>query len=513
MDKASGAFSGTGQGGSIKMTITGTASGDSVTLTTAYDGSSYSATFKGTLSADSKTMSGSWESNVGQKGTWTATRPSAPTPGGDPSNPNAPTPTRSAAPNRKRSPATSTSSDSSANGGAGAIYKVNPANGQSGLVHVGPPFIGIRGIAFGPEGNLFVTDVGAHAIRKIDLKTSAVTSVTAPLDPLLGVPWGIVYEPQLGEFLRHRCSAGDRSAGRPQNRRGETAGQRRWPGDAPRDHPRTRRRGLRQRLQIARRDPGRRRRRGGWKASIFKKGPFAALEGIATTGGGRFYVTDAIAPGGLSGATAVSGVGGLFSWLGGAAPELLFQPTTAAGVFLTPLGLAPSSDGKSLYIGSTGGLPNTGSVVEMDLATKKLKTLAGGFASPLSIAVAAPKQVEVKVDASGKGTTANANGVTTTVSSPAQPVAARVGVSVTVPSGFRPGAGASKAIQVKAVTKPVPAGKRTKVKVPFKQSLRKQIKSALRAGKKVKAKLTITATAANGSTRKVVERVAIKSGR
>lgn len=157
----------------------------------------------------------------------------------------------------------------------------------------------------------------------------------------------------------------------------------------------------------------------GWKASSFKKGPFAAPEGIA-------------------------------------------------GVLLTPLGLAPSADGKTLYIGSTGGLP---------------------------------------------GTAVSPNGVATAVSSPQQPLAATVAVSVNVPGGFRPSASASKAVRVKTVTKAIPAGVRTKVRVPFKPALRKQIKAALKAGKKVKAKVTVTATAGNGSTRKVVKRASIKSSR
>ncbi len=253
---------------------------------------------------------------------------------------------------------------------------------------------------------------------------------------------------------------------------------------------------------------------GSWKASSFKKGPFVAPEGIAidaTAGGSRFYVADTVAPGGTSGTTAINGVGGLFSWLGAGAPALLYQPTTAAGVLLTPLGLAPSSDGKTLYIGSTGGLPGSGSIVAMNLANNKLKTLSGGFASPLGIAVAPPKKVAVTVGTSG--TSATQSGVTVTVSSPQQPVAATVAVSVNVPGGFRPRASASKAARVKAVTRPIPPGKRTKVKVSFNSALRKRIKGALQAGRKVKAKVTVTATGANGSTRKAVKRVSIKPGR
>lgn len=511
MDKGSGSFSGTGQGGSIKMTITGNANGDAVTLTTAYDGSSYSATFKGTLSADSKSMSGSWESNSSQKGTWTATRPSAPNPGDPGGSPNV----GPGGEKTKAEPGDIYVSDSTANLGAGIVYKVNPVSGQSSVVHVGPPFVGARGIALGPEGNLFVTDIGAHAIHKIDLKARTVTTITAPFNPLLHMPWGIVYEPLLGEFLVTdpylgrvvRVNPKDGAVKPVATDGGLVAphGIALEPGGSAYVAD------LKSRavIKLAR-------TAGGWKASSFKKGPFVALEGIAidpTAGGSRFYVADTVAPGGTHGATAVKGVGGLFSWLGGAAPELLYEPTTSGGVLLTPLGLAPSSDGKTLYIGSTGGIPGTGSVVAMNLASNKLKTLSGGFSSPVSIAVAPPKQVAVSVSTGGPGTTATPNGVTVTVSSPQQPVAATVAVVVSVPNGFKPGAYASKAVRVKAVTKPIPAGPRTKVRVPFKPALRKQIKAALAAGKKVKAKVTVTATAANGSTRKAVKRVSLARGR
>jgi hypothetical protein len=511
MDKTSGSFSGTGQGGSIQMIITGTASGDSVTLLTDYVGSSYDATFKGTLSADSKSMSGTWESNASQKGTWTATRPSAPTPG-DPSNPSAPKPDQPGGTKTKATPGDIYVVDSSANSGLGAVYKVNPENGQSVLVHVGLPFNGIRNIAYGPEGNLFVTDTGAHAIDKIDLKTGAVTAITPPLNPLLRAPWGIVYEPLLGEFLVTDVTLG--TVVRVDPKTGEVK-------------PAASEGGLKMPHGIALELGGPAyvadfkaaavikvaRTGGDWKAGTFKKGPpFAAPEALALDGS-RFYLSDAIAPGGLSGATSVSGVGGLFTWIGSGAPDLLYQPTTGGGILRTPLGLAPSADGKTMYIGSTGGLPGTGAIVEMNLATKKLKLLAGGFASPLSIAVAPPKAVAAQVGTTGNGANATPNGVTVNVISPQQPVAAVVSVSVNMPGGFGAGARASKAVKVKSVTKPVPAGKRTAIRVAFKGGLRKQIKAALQAGKKIKAKVAITATGASGSTRKTVKRVPIKLGR
>ena len=84
----SGNFSGTGYypGTNTPFSpISGNANGSSVSLTTGpYIGSSYSATFTGTISGDNNTMSGSWTSNAGQSGTWTATRTSG---GGSPALP------------------------------------------------------------------------------------------------------------------------------------------------------------------------------------------------------------------------------------------------------------------------------------------------------------------------------------------------------------------------------------------------------------------------------------------
>jgi hypothetical protein len=517
MDKSSGAFSGSGKGGSYTWPITGNVNGTSVTLTTGpyNELPSYTAVFKGTISADSKTMNGDWDDNPGTpapSGTWTATRPSAPVPG-DPSapKPKAPDPNLPGGTKTKAIPGDIYVVDSNANVAAGAIYKVNPENGQSTLVHVGPPLLGIRGVALGPEGNLFVTDIGAHAIFKIDLKTSAVTAVTAPLNPLLWAPWGIVYEPGLGEFLVTDALLGTVVGVDPKTGVVKTLAKE---GGLATPHGIALEPGgaayvtdfkSRAVIKVAQ-GPG------GWKASTFKKGPFSAAEGIAigtTAAGSRFYVADAVAPGGNNGITALSGVGGLFSWLGAAAPDLLYQPTTAGGVLLTPLGLAPSSDGKTLYIGSTGGLPGTGSLVAMNIADGKLRTVAGGFASPLAIAVAPPKQVEVKVSTSGPGTTATPNGVTTTVTSPQQPLVAVVSVSVGLPhGGFT--ARASKLVRVKTVSKPIPPGKRTKVTVPFASSLRKKIKAAQLAGKKVKAKVKVTVTAANGASRKAVRSVSLR---
>jgi GDSL-like Lipase/Acylhydrolase family len=76
-----GALAGTGElpGGSVFATITGSVSGSAVTIVTTYNSFSpgYVATFVGTLSTDQATITGSWTSNVGQSGTWTATRSGA----------------------------------------------------------------------------------------------------------------------------------------------------------------------------------------------------------------------------------------------------------------------------------------------------------------------------------------------------------------------------------------------------------------------------------------------------
>lgn len=186
-------------------------------------------------------------------------------------------------------------------------------------------------------------------------------------------------------------------------------------------------------------------------------------------------------------------------------PELI-----ASGAEIgTPAGLGLSSDGKTLYIGSTGTSAGTGSLIAMNLADRKLKTVAGGFVSPSSIAVAPSKRVAIAVGAGRSGTDATPQGVTTTVTAPNQPVFASAAVSVGLPGGGF-SARASRAVRVRAVTVSIPPGRRTKIKVRFSRSLTKKIKSALRAGKKVRAKLTVKATAASGASRKIVKRVSIK---
>lgn len=151
------------------------------------------------------------------------------------------------------------------------------------------------------------------------------------------------------------------------------------------------------------------------------------------------------------------------------------------------------------------GLAGAGQIIAYDLASGRQKVLAGGFQTPIGLAVAPPKVVNVQVSGGSSGTSANPSGVTTKVKS-AEVALFTVSVGiVNLPNGTA--ARASGAVQVKAVSKPVRAGKRTTIKVPFKRSLTKRIKAALKAGAKVKAKVTITAT--NGASRKVVKRTPI----
>lgn len=496
MNKSSGAFSGKGEGGCCTFPVSGTADGSTVTLTTGpYEPlTSYSATFKGTISSDSKTITGEWDDDESPEpsGTFTATRPSAPTPDDAGDSPGADDPAGPGGTKAKAVVGDVYVADSSANVGSGAVYKVNPANGMSTLVHQGTPFSQIREIAFGPDGNLYVTDLGASAVHVINLKTGAVTRLTKQFDPLLRNPWGIVYDPMLGDFLVTDFFFA--SVVRVDPKTGAT--KRLVQDDV-----------LKRAHSIALAPGGPAfvtgfKERGvvkveGAKASTFKKGPFAALFGItiATTPAGyRFFVTDAVP---------YTQSGGIYSWVDSGKPELIVSNSQIG----TPAGLGLSSDGKTLYIGSTGTSAGTGSILEMNLADGKLKTLAGGFVSPTSFAIAPPRKATVQVGASGSTANANPNGVTTTVTSPNQPVFAAVAVSVNLPGGL---ARVSKAVKVAAVGKAVPPGKPTKIRVRFKRALAKKIKAAVKAGKRVKAKVTVKATAASGASSRSVRRVQIK---
>jgi hypothetical protein len=77
-----GSLTGSGElpSGQVFSAITGSVGGDAVTIVTTYNAFSpgYVATFVGTLSPDQLTITGSWTSNVGQAGAWTATRTAKP---------------------------------------------------------------------------------------------------------------------------------------------------------------------------------------------------------------------------------------------------------------------------------------------------------------------------------------------------------------------------------------------------------------------------------------------------
>src|SRR5688572_8438836 len=79
MDEQTGRFTGSDEG-NTRWSITGTANGDGVTLTTDYFGGGYSATFTGTIGAGSNTMQGTWSDTNGQSGSWTARRTSTSAP-------------------------------------------------------------------------------------------------------------------------------------------------------------------------------------------------------------------------------------------------------------------------------------------------------------------------------------------------------------------------------------------------------------------------------------------------
>lgn len=511
MDKASGRFSGTGAGGSIRMTITGTVTGDSVSLLTAYDGSSYDATFTGTLSADSRTLTGSWTSNAGQSGTFAATRPTAPPPG-DPGD--APRPPSPPAPGAS-GPGDLYVADSSAVGGP-ALYRVDATTGAKALVHQGPPFSGIRGLGFGPDGDLYIADLGASAIHKLTLATGAVTRVSQG-STLLYRPWDVAFSalwPQdvlVTDSVLQSVVRVSRTSGKVErlvDRTSEGFGLRMPHGIAatPFGDPfvadfQTRKI---HRVELV---------RGTWTATVQKSGFLATPEdlaiGVGLSGGEafpRFFASD---PG------ASSGAGGVYTWLerdpqlaprGSGTPELL----ASGGVLKSPTGLAPSNDGRTLYVASVNAITPVGggAIVAIDLATRRARVLADGFQSPVGIAVAPPRRVQATVGG-GRGdssTTGRPTGVSTTVVGASQPLAVTAGVVV----GGLPRARIARSVRVRAVRRIVLPGRRTRLKVPFPRALVRQIRAALADGARVTARVTVTAVGAGGARARVVKRVRIR---
>jgi len=78
ISSGTGSIKGVAEGadGSVFATISGSLTGNHVQIVTTYNqfDPGYVATFDGTVSASGSEMSGTWESNEGQSGTWTATR-------------------------------------------------------------------------------------------------------------------------------------------------------------------------------------------------------------------------------------------------------------------------------------------------------------------------------------------------------------------------------------------------------------------------------------------------------
>ncbi|MGB2712213.1 MAG: hypothetical protein WBC33_11935 [Conexibacter sp.] len=511
MDQASGAFSGTGKGGSYTWPITGTTTGSSVTLTTGpYDQlPSYSAVFKGTLSADGKTLSGEWDddSNSTPDGTFTATRPSVPAPGNTPEPPPGDSPDP---------PATGDLyvADSSAPGGS-KLYRVDTSNGAKELVHAGAPFSSIRGLDFGPDGNLYIADLGASGIHRLDLKTGAVTRLSQgstflyrPWDVAFSALWPqdvIVTESFLKSVVRVNRQSGKVTRLVDPMPAGFGLTVPHGIATTPFGDPFVADFDTRKIHRIELLD-------GHWTATVQKRGFLSAPQDLAIgvgVGGGepfyRFFASDA---------TAAGGAGRVYSWIerdpelaprGSESPKLL----ASGGVLKSPTGLALSNDGKTLYVASVGAVGG-GSIAAVDLKTGNARVLADGFASPIGIAVAPPKRPQVTLGGGSGGsaaTSAGPTGVTTTVTTSAQPLAVAVSAAV---GGLPPLSAAARSVRVKPVTTLVPAGKAAKVKLRFKRSLVKQIRAALADGRAVTAKLTVTATAANGAKSTRVKRVRVR---
>ncbi len=188
-----GSISGIGNapGGGEFATITGSLSGNSVTIVTTYTTDiGYVATFTGTVSADGTTMSGTWVSNQQQSGTWTATRV-----GG------APPTTSTTAPTTTQPPTTTTPSTSTGTnpvppqGSAGANLIVNggfesPRIG-SPFATYGSQFSSIPGWTVSGSVDLIMASYwqAAGGNQSLDLEGFGTGSVSQTVQTTAGVPY------------------------------------------------------------------------------------------------------------------------------------------------------------------------------------------------------------------------------------------------------------------------------------------------------------------------------------
>jgi len=514
MDKAAGTFSGSGRGGSYTWPISGTISGNAFSLTTGpyNELRTYTAVFRGTISDDSKTLSGTWQDNGAGRGTFTATRPSAPAPS-DPTDPRDPGRTPSAPEPRAPASGDLYVADSDAPGGS-ALYRVDTTTGAKALVHQGAPFSSIRGIDFGPDGHLYIADFGASAIHELVPATGAVTRVSQG-STLLYRPWDVAFSalwPQdmlvTESFLKSVVRV-NRASGKVEHL----------------VDPMPDRFGLRaphgiaatlfgdpfiadfdthwiHRVELF---------RGNWTATVQKSGFLLATQdltiGVGVSGGQAFPRFFA------SGAAPITGAPAVYTWLerdpqldpsGTTPPELL----ASGGVLRSLTGIALSNDGRTLYAASVDAVAG-GSIVAIDLATRRARVLADGFRSPIGLAVAPPRAVAVRVGDGGRagsGTSARPTGVTTTVTAGGQPLALAAAVVV----GGLPRAQIARSVRVRVVRRIVPAGRRASVVVRFPRSLARRIRAARAGGARVTARVTVIAVAAGGARTRVVKRVRIR---
>lgn len=102
----------------------------------------------------------------------------------------------------------------------------NGSAGQATEVNIDQPF----GVAFGPDGALYVTEVGQHRVRRVDLKTGELTTVAGSgkkgyagdggpaTEALLNEPYEVRFDPQgnmiFVEMQNHLIRKVDKQTGR-----------------------------------------------------------------------------------------------------------------------------------------------------------------------------------------------------------------------------------------------------------------------------------------------------------